>query len=161
METAAVQYNRLGSVMPSRYADFRGQFSRLLRARTPAFGTFFFHLSALVDRRFCQSASNFGSDSISVQKSRAEEIEFRAAVHLAFDEFELGDLTFCLPVGPRFDESGSNRAFVGPEALHEGREQAGRCIMKPGAQLCAFSLTDHRLETLDQLACRYHRRDPS
>src|SRR4029077_6460128 len=46
METAAVQYNRLGSVMPSRYADFRGQFSRLLRARTPAFGTLFFHLSA-------------------------------------------------------------------------------------------------------------------
>jgi hypothetical protein len=37
-------------------ADIRGQFSRLLRARTPAFGTFFFHLSALVGRRFCQSA---------------------------------------------------------------------------------------------------------
>src|SRR5258708_3721798 len=34
-------------------------------ARTPAFGTFFFHLSAPVGRRFCQSAFKFDPSSAS------------------------------------------------------------------------------------------------
>ena len=47
--------------------------------------------------------SRFGSDSLSVQRSSLcghqagfEQIEIGAAVHLAFDEFQSGDLTFDL-----------------------------------------------------------------
>ena len=52
----------------------------------------------------CEIASNFGSDSLLVQglgmvdEPGFEKIEFGAAIHLPFDEFELGDLAFGLTV---------------------------------------------------------------
>ncbi len=37
------------------------------------------------------------------QEASAEQVELGAAVHLPFDEFELGDLTFSLAIGPGLD----------------------------------------------------------
>ena len=57
----------------------------------------------LLSYHVCQSAWKKGSDSLSVQRSSLcghqagfEQIEVGAAVHLAFDEFQSGDLTFDL-----------------------------------------------------------------
>src|SRR6267378_7153449 len=88
----------------------------------------------------CRSCGSLSS----ADQSCAEKIEFRATIHLAFHELELGDLAFSLSVGPGFDECCGNRASVGPQAIHEGREQAGGSILKPGVQVCALPLTDHR-----------------
>jgi hypothetical protein len=64
--------------------------------------------------------------SSSAEKSCAEEIEFRAAVHLAFDELELGDLAFGLSVGPGFEECGGDCAFVGVKPIREGSDRTTR-----------------------------------
>ncbi|CUX64666.1 hypothetical protein AGR3A_pa30009 [Agrobacterium tomkonis CFBP 6623] len=46
-----------------------------------------------------------GSDAISMTSggsddTRLEQIELSASIHLPLDEFELGDLAFCLAVRP-------------------------------------------------------------
>jgi hypothetical protein len=41
-----------------------------------------------------------------------EQIDFPAAVHLAFDEFEAGDLPLGLSVGPRQGDRRPNRRFI-------------------------------------------------
>lgn len=53
----------------------------------------------------CVSAWNIGSDAISMTSggsddTRLEQIELSASIHLPLDEFELGDLAFCLAVRP-------------------------------------------------------------
>lgn len=61
----------------------------------------------------CGSALKKGSDSLLVQRSgligrrhqpRAQQIELGASIHLAFDELQLRDLSFRLPVGPRLND---------------------------------------------------------
>src|SRR5215204_4376295 len=53
----------------------------------------------------CDPAWKIGSDSLSMQlalsrreKASTEQIKFGASIHLAFDELELGDLAFGLPI---------------------------------------------------------------
>ncbi len=75
----------------------------------------------------CGSAWNFGSDSISVQfeglgctwddEACPEEIKPSAAIHLAFDKLQLGDLTLGLSVRPRLGQGGSHRVHVGFDAF--------------------------------------------
>src|ERR1700722_15285680 len=57
--------------------------------------------------RFCQSASNWGSDSPLVvsglhgpNNASLEKVEVSAAIHLAFDELEFRDLSLGLAVRP-------------------------------------------------------------
>ena len=57
----------------------------------------------------CKFARNSGSDAVLVvamslggaDHTGLKEVEFTSAVHLAFDELELGDLAFGLAVRPR------------------------------------------------------------
>ena len=62
---------------------------------------------ALLRSQRCKIACKSGSGaylvqevSICAEQPRFEKIEFGAAIHLAFDELELGDLSFGLSVGP-------------------------------------------------------------
>ena len=49
-----------------------------------------------------------------------KKVEFCAAVHLAFDEFEFGDLSLDLTIGPRLDDSRPHGGFISRDA---GRER--------------------------------------
>jgi hypothetical protein len=60
-----------------------------------------------------QSRCSSAYVSSRAEQSCAEKVEFGAAIHLTLDELELGDLAFCLSVGPGFDECGGDRALVG------------------------------------------------
>src|SRR5258706_3015363 len=41
-----------------------------------------------------------------------KQVDLCSAIHLTFDEFELGNRTFHLPVGPRFCDGSSNGGLV-------------------------------------------------
>ena len=62
----------------------------------------------------------FGADrrrfSRGLNHSSSQEIDLSAAVHLAFDELEPGDLPLGLPVGPRLDDGSLHRVLVGLNA---------------------------------------------
>ncbi len=69
-----------------------------------------------IHRRMCVSACNFGSDAVLVQlysfysdQPGLKQIDIAASVHLAPDELKTRDLTFCLSVGPRQRNCGSDR----------------------------------------------------
>ena len=59
-----------------------------------------------------------------VREASLKKIDIRAAVHLAFDEFELGDLPFRLTVRPSLRESGTDGRTICCNASREGRERA-------------------------------------
>jgi hypothetical protein len=58
-----------------------------------------------------------------------EEINLRPAVPLAFDELELGDLTFRLSIRPRQSDRGADRSFILGDAAGERGRQA-----RPGSR---------------------------
>src|SRR5258708_1529446 len=75
-----------------------------------------------------RSTSNFGSDAMLVQSDRAdqtglEEIGLSPAIHLAFDELELGDLTLGLSVRTRQRDRGADRSFVFDDTAGERSHQ--------------------------------------
>ena len=62
------------------------------------------------------------------EKASAEQVELGAAVHLPFDELELGDLAFSLAIGPGLGHGSSDGAAIGNDALAEGRQDTIRSI---------------------------------
>jgi hypothetical protein len=52
-----------------------------------------------------------------------KEINLCSAVHLPFDELELGDLAFGLAVRPRLDQSSVDRGDVFGDARGEGGDE--------------------------------------
>ena len=80
----------------------------------------------------CQSALERGSDAILMMvgssrsdQARFEQIDLGAAVHLAFDELEFGDLAFGLAVGPWLRNRGPDGGLVPVDAGRERRDEAG------------------------------------
>jgi hypothetical protein len=93
--------------------------------------------------RACVSACNFGSDAISMtwplsqaHDAGLEEVEVSATVHLTFDELQLADLAFGLPVGPLQGDCRLDRGFVFGHAAGECRDEAGLGSADPGLQVC-------------------------
>jgi len=54
-----------------------------------------------------------------LDRASAQEVDLAAAVHLALDELEFGDLTLGLAVGPGLDDGGPRGCLVVPNT---GRE---------------------------------------
>jgi hypothetical protein len=118
--------------------------------------------------RHCGSVWNKGSDSLSMQptlrrrkKPSAEQVQLGAAVHLPFDEFELGDLTFGFAVGPGLGHGCGDRAAIGDDACAERRQDTTRGIGDPGGQTGRIALAHHFVEALDQIAGHHQWRHTS
>ena len=56
--------------------------------------------------------------------ARLKKIELPTAIHLAFDELQLGDLALCLAVRPRSRDRGGNSRFIFEHAIGEGPDEA-------------------------------------
>jgi hypothetical protein len=78
----------------------------------------------LVKRRLILVLAQIWCDSDRADQTSLEKINLGPAVHLAFDELELGDLTFCLAIRPRQADSGADRNFVFGDAAGERSDQA-------------------------------------
>jgi hypothetical protein len=85
------------------------------------------------------SASKRGSGAISMRFNRRsrcadqsclKEVNLCSAVHLPLDQFELGDLAFCLAVRPRLDQA----SMDGGDARGEGGDQALACAAIQGTR---------------------------
>src|SRR5205807_10190921 len=106
-----------------------------------------------------KTGSLFGSDSLSMQlalsrreKASTEQIKFGASIHLAFDELELGDLAFGLPIGPRLGHRLGNSTLIGDYTFAEGREDTALSSGDPRGQSSRITVAHHPLEALDQVA---------
>lgn len=68
-------------------------------------------------RALTQSRCRSHGLSCRTEKTSSEQIELCAALHLALDELEVGDLPFGLSVGPGFYECNGNRLFISFEPI--------------------------------------------
>lgn len=100
--------------------------------RTVAFGAECRRMPASVERRRTTVKNwgrpNFGAVAIQAAPDQPgpKKIELSVAVHLAFNEIELRDLSAGLPVGPRRKDSGSNDGLFLPDpAGDDPRSQLG------------------------------------
>jgi len=85
-------------------------------------------------------------------QARFEQIEFRAPIHLAFYELQLGDLSLGLSVGPGGGNRGSNSGLVFRHAAGEGRDETIARPIDPGIELGFGFHADHRVECGYRLA---------
>src|SRR5579864_8359050 len=85
-------------------------------------------------------------------KASAEQVELCSAVHLAFDELQLCDLTLGLTVRPRLGHRRGDGGPIGDDALAEGREDTAGSISDPGRQGVRIKVAHHCVEALDQVA---------
>jgi hypothetical protein len=85
-----------------------------------------------------------------------EKIDLRPSIHLPFDQLELGDLSFGLTVRPRFDDRGTDGAFVLCDAVGERRYEACTGVDDPWIEFGRDLPPDHRPEHVDQVA-RLHQ----
>ena len=69
-----------------------------------------------------------------------------AAVHLSFDQLELGDLTFRLPVRPRQGDRGADSGFIFGDTARERRDQARPGSHDPSREFSIDLVADHGLE---------------
>ncbi len=104
----------------------------------------------------CQSAGNLGSDAVLMELSLFgaddagfEQVELPPAVHLPFDECELGDLALSLTVRPGLGCGRADCCPVLPDAVGEGCDDAGAGAFDPGIENCQRSFPDHGLECGD------------
>jgi hypothetical protein len=77
-----------------------------------------------VNRRAKLALTQIWCNSDRTDQAGLEEIDLSSAVHLTFDELELGDLTFGLSVRPRQSDRSADRGFVFGDAAGEGSHQA-------------------------------------
>ena len=76
------------------------------------------------------------------QHASAQEVKVGAAIHLAFDLLEAGDLSFGLAVAPRRGERRPNGGVILPQSRGEGldgSDAAGADIGEPGLEACQWS----------------------
>ena len=79
------------------------------------------------------------------RRRAAEQIELRATVHLAFDEFELGDLAFGLTVGPRFDDGVADSITISADPVGKRGEKTGAGVIDPRMERIAIARPDQRM----------------
>ena len=77
-----------------------------------------------------------------------KKVEFCAAVRLAFDEFEFGDLSLDLTIGPRLDDSRPHDGSIPLDARRERRDETAARFGDPRVELISFLLSDHGVESL-------------
>jgi hypothetical protein len=90
-----------------------------------------------------------------------QKVNLCSSVHLAFDEFELGDLALCLTVRSRLEDRGPHSGFVFPDANGEGCDQARRDFSNPGIEIGCHLLPQHGMEPLDEFSGFDKRRSGS
>jgi ethanolamine ammonia-lyase large subunit len=85
-----------------------------------------------------------------------EEVEVSATVHLTFDELQLADLAFGLPVGPRQGDCRLDRGFVFGHAAGECRDEASLGSADPDLRVVKGLPSNDALELLNNLS-RLHQ----
>lgn len=85
-----------------------------------------------------------------------EQVEVSAAVHLAFDELKLADLTFGLPVGPWQGDRRLDRRSVFGYAVGERGDEAESGFADPDVKLSERLSVNDILELQDDLS-RFHQ----
>lgn len=78
----------------------------------------------VVNRRPILALTQIWCNSDRTDQASLKEIDLPSAIHLAFDELELGDLTFGQSVRPRQDDRGADGSFVLGNTTGERSHQA-------------------------------------
>ena len=83
-----------------------------------------------------------------------QKVDLAAAVHLAANELQLGDMSLRLAVGPEFDDGGSHGILV----VHDPRSERGQLatlrVPEPGREIVRLLRRYHGLEAIVEVACR-------
>src|SRR5580698_9836459 len=85
--------------------------------------------------------------------ARLEEIELSEAIHLAFDELQLCNLSLCLAVRPGRRDRGGNGRFVLEHAVGERHDETRSRPLYPWVEYGQVSLAHHGMEGGNDLAC--------
>jgi len=89
-----------------------------------------------------------------LQDTYAQDINARAAVHLAFDAFKPGNLAFHRASAPGFAQCRSKRPFFAPHARREVlqfRHCSCTTVLEPSVKVRGLVEAHHALEGLRQL----------
>ena len=81
-----------------------------------------------------------------MQEPQSEKVDVGTSVHLTFEQFELGNLSFYLPGTPRFAQRrAQGRKLVGKTLCKASHflVGAGFRFLKPGKEGIALLFTDH------------------
>jgi hypothetical protein len=79
-----------------------------------------------------------------------KQVDFSAAMHLAFHEFKLCDLSLGLAIRPRAIDVRAHRCFVLHGAANEKGDQAVLGVIDPWIERRGVLLSEHGLETFDE-----------
>jgi len=89
---------------------------------------------------------------------RPQQIELGASIHLAFDELQLRDLSFRLPVGPGLHDSGLHGIPVVAQAIRKRTKRSFPGFVDPCGELEVFLLPDDPVESVGKISNDDERR---